>query len=182
MKCSRTARGFAFGSSLGFVAEVNPKAGFGFRASDAFPVLKPIALLTFRAGGALAEDQRLCTAHYYVNSRTFVTESGFRFRSGAFIGLGGRTPVKRLWPVTSILVRVSLVHARQREVTNQQNRDRGHEHEDLYPSAQRAREPANLHPPPSGGSGRSTLLNSLSFSSRIANPYLRSSGRSGSFK
>ena len=71
------------------------------------------------------------------NSRTFVTESGFRFRSGAFIGLGRRTPVKRLWPVTSILVRVSLVHARQREVTNQQNRDRGHEHEDLYSGALR---------------------------------------------
>jgi hypothetical protein len=52
-----------------------------------------------------------------------VTESGFRFRSGAFIGLGRRTPVKRLWPVTSILVRVSLVHARQRDVTNQHNRE-----------------------------------------------------------
>ena len=64
-----------------------------------------------------------------------MTESGFRFRSGAFIGLGRRTPVKRLWPVTSILVRVSLVHARQRDVTNQHNRDGGHEHEDLYPGA-----------------------------------------------
>jgi len=49
---------------------------------------------------------------YYVNSRTFVTESGFRFRSGAFIGLGSCTPVKRLWPVASVLVRLGLVHAR----------------------------------------------------------------------
>jgi len=69
----------------------------------------------------------------------FVTESGFRFRSGAFIGLGRRTPVKRLWPVTSILVRVGLVHARQHEVTNQQNRDGGNKHEDLNPGAQRAK-------------------------------------------
>ena len=92
-----------------------------------------------RAGVACVEIQRLFTAHCYTNSPTFVTESGFRFRSGAFIGLGRRTPVKRLWPVTSILVRVSFVHARQREVTNQQNRDGGNKHEDLYPGSQRAK-------------------------------------------
>jgi hypothetical protein len=33
-----------------FAAEVKPKAGFGFKASAAFPVSKPIAMLTFRAG------------------------------------------------------------------------------------------------------------------------------------
>jgi hypothetical protein len=88
---------------------------------------------------ATAEVQRPFMEHYYVNSRTFVTESGFRFRRGVVIRLGRRTPVKRLWPVTSILLRVSLVHARQRDVTNQQNRDRGHEHEGLYPGAQRAK-------------------------------------------
>jgi hypothetical protein len=37
-KCSRIARGFGCGSSSGFAAEVKPKAGFGFRASSAFPV------------------------------------------------------------------------------------------------------------------------------------------------
>ena len=36
-KCSRIARGFGCGSSSGFAAEVKPKAGFGFRASAAFP-------------------------------------------------------------------------------------------------------------------------------------------------
>jgi hypothetical protein len=39
MKCSRTARGFAFGSISGFAAEVKPKAGLGFKASADFPVL-----------------------------------------------------------------------------------------------------------------------------------------------
>ena len=41
-KCSRTARGFAFGSSSGFVAQVKPKAELGFRASATFTVLKLI--------------------------------------------------------------------------------------------------------------------------------------------
>jgi hypothetical protein len=36
MKCSRIARGFGCGSISGFAAEVNPKAGLGFRASAAF--------------------------------------------------------------------------------------------------------------------------------------------------
>jgi hypothetical protein len=36
-KCSRIARGFVCGSSTGFAVEVKPKAGFGFRASAAFP-------------------------------------------------------------------------------------------------------------------------------------------------
>ena len=35
-KCSRIARGSASGNSTEFVAEVTPKAGLGFRASDAF--------------------------------------------------------------------------------------------------------------------------------------------------
>ena len=38
-KCSRIALGFGFGNILGFVAEVKPKAGLGFKASAAFPVL-----------------------------------------------------------------------------------------------------------------------------------------------
>jgi hypothetical protein len=58
-QCSRKAHGFAFGSGTGFAAEVNPKAGFEFRASAAFPVLKPIAMLNFRAGVASAEVQRV---------------------------------------------------------------------------------------------------------------------------
>jgi hypothetical protein len=37
-ECSRKARGSAFGSSSVFAVEVNPKAGFGFGASAAFPV------------------------------------------------------------------------------------------------------------------------------------------------
>ena len=49
-KCSRIARGSEFGSNMGFAAVVKPKAGFGFRASAAFPVAKPMAMLTFRAG------------------------------------------------------------------------------------------------------------------------------------
>ena len=36
MKCSRIAHGFGCGSTSGFVAEVKPKAGLGFRASAAF--------------------------------------------------------------------------------------------------------------------------------------------------
>ena len=40
MKCSRIARGFGCGSSSGFVAEVRPKAGLGFRARAVFPVWK----------------------------------------------------------------------------------------------------------------------------------------------
>jgi hypothetical protein len=39
-KCSRIARGFAFGSVMGFAVEVKAKAGFGVRASAAFTVLK----------------------------------------------------------------------------------------------------------------------------------------------
>jgi hypothetical protein len=35
-KCSPTARGFVFGSGMGFVAEVKPKAGFGWTARVAF--------------------------------------------------------------------------------------------------------------------------------------------------
>src|ERR1700730_17880941 len=62
-KCSRIARGFGSGSISGFAAEVKPKAGFGFRASAAFPVSKPIAMLAFRAGIAPAEVQRLFPAH-----------------------------------------------------------------------------------------------------------------------
>jgi hypothetical protein len=58
-KCSGTARGFGFGSGMASVAEVRPKAGLGFKASAAFPVLKPIAMLAFRAGIAPAEVQRL---------------------------------------------------------------------------------------------------------------------------
>jgi hypothetical protein len=41
------------------VADLKPQAGFGFRASAAFPVLKPIAMLTFWAGHAPDEVQRL---------------------------------------------------------------------------------------------------------------------------
>jgi hypothetical protein len=37
-KCSRIALGFGFGSSTGFAAEVNPKAGFGFRVKRRFAV------------------------------------------------------------------------------------------------------------------------------------------------
>ena len=48
-KCSRIAHGFASGSISGFAAEVKPKAGFGFKTSAYFPVLKPIAMLAFRA-------------------------------------------------------------------------------------------------------------------------------------
>jgi hypothetical protein len=44
---------------MGFVAEVKPKAGFGFRLSAAFTVLKAIAMLAFRAGVAPAEVQCL---------------------------------------------------------------------------------------------------------------------------
>jgi hypothetical protein len=33
--CSRIARGFVFGGSTAFAAEVSPKAGFGFRARRA---------------------------------------------------------------------------------------------------------------------------------------------------
>jgi hypothetical protein len=65
-KCSRIARGFAFGSSMAFAAEAKPKAGFGFEASAAFPV-EPIATLNFRAGVAPAEIQRLFSAHRYAN-------------------------------------------------------------------------------------------------------------------
>jgi hypothetical protein len=39
-KCSPIARGSGFGNSTGSAAEVNPKAGFGFKASATFPVLK----------------------------------------------------------------------------------------------------------------------------------------------
>ena len=35
-KCSRIARGFGCGSTSGFAAEVNPRAGSGFRANAAF--------------------------------------------------------------------------------------------------------------------------------------------------
>jgi hypothetical protein len=35
-KCSRIARGFGYGSSSEFAAEVKPKAGLGFKASVAF--------------------------------------------------------------------------------------------------------------------------------------------------
>jgi len=38
-KCSPTALGFDFGSGMGFAADLNLKASFGFRASDAFPGL-----------------------------------------------------------------------------------------------------------------------------------------------
>jgi hypothetical protein len=38
MKCSRIARGFGCGSSSGFVAEVRPKAGLGFRVEASFAV------------------------------------------------------------------------------------------------------------------------------------------------
>jgi hypothetical protein len=58
-KCSRIARGFGCGSSSEFAAEVKPKAGLGFKASAAFPVLKPIARLAFRTGVASAEVERL---------------------------------------------------------------------------------------------------------------------------
>jgi hypothetical protein len=34
-KCSHIARGLGFGNGTGFAAEVNPKAGFGFRTSAA---------------------------------------------------------------------------------------------------------------------------------------------------
>src|SRR5580704_4097657 len=54
-KCSGIARGFGCGSISGFAAEVKPKVGLGFKASAAFPALKPIALLAFRAGVASAE-------------------------------------------------------------------------------------------------------------------------------
>jgi hypothetical protein len=50
-KCSRIARGSGFGSSTGSAAEVNPKAGFGFKAS-APSRLEPIATLYFWAGVA----------------------------------------------------------------------------------------------------------------------------------
>jgi hypothetical protein len=65
-KCSRIARGFAFGSGTGSAAEVKPKAGFAFRASAAFTVrrLEADTMLTFRAGVAPAEVQRLFTAHF----------------------------------------------------------------------------------------------------------------------
>jgi len=63
-------RGFGAGSVVGFAAEVKPKAGLGFKASAAFPVSKPIAMLAFRAGLAPAEVQRLFSAHCYVNHQT----------------------------------------------------------------------------------------------------------------
>jgi hypothetical protein len=59
MKCSRTALGFGFGSGMASVAELKPKAAIGFKASTAFPVLKPIAMRAFRAGIAPAEVQAL---------------------------------------------------------------------------------------------------------------------------
>ncbi|HVR23462.1 MAG TPA: S26 family signal peptidase [Candidatus Polarisedimenticolia bacterium] len=62
MKCSRRALGSAFGSITAFVAEVKPKAGPGFKASAAFPVSKPIAVLAFRARVASAETQLLFTS------------------------------------------------------------------------------------------------------------------------
>jgi len=49
-KCSRIARGFAFGSTSAFAAEVNPKAGFGLRSNGTFSLSKPIATLAFRTG------------------------------------------------------------------------------------------------------------------------------------
>ena len=66
-KCSRIALGFDFGSVMVSVVEVKPDAGLGFRTSAAFTVLKPIAMLTFRAGVAPAEVQRLFTAHCFAN-------------------------------------------------------------------------------------------------------------------
>ena len=39
-RCSHTARGFDFGSSSGFAADLKLKAGFGFRASATFPDLE----------------------------------------------------------------------------------------------------------------------------------------------
>ena len=36
-KCSRIARGFGFGSISGFAADLNLKAGLGFRTSATFP-------------------------------------------------------------------------------------------------------------------------------------------------
>ena len=40
-KCLRIARGSDCGSASAFAAEVKPKAGLGFKASAASPVLKP---------------------------------------------------------------------------------------------------------------------------------------------
>ena len=39
-KCSRIVRGFGFGGISGFAADLRTKAGLGFKASAAFPVLK----------------------------------------------------------------------------------------------------------------------------------------------
>jgi hypothetical protein len=51
------------------VADLTLKADFGFRAkiSAAFPVLKPIAMLTFRAGVASPESSAFLTAYCYAN-------------------------------------------------------------------------------------------------------------------
>jgi hypothetical protein len=45
-KCSRIARGFGFGSTSGFAAEVKPKAGVGFRANAAFQLSLSMLLPT----------------------------------------------------------------------------------------------------------------------------------------
>ena len=53
-ECSRIAHGFSFGSVTEFAAARETEAGLGLRASAAFPVLKPIVMLAFRAGLAPA--------------------------------------------------------------------------------------------------------------------------------
>ena len=48
-KCSRIARGSGFGRTSVSAAGLTLKADYGFKARAAFPVSKPIAMLTFRA-------------------------------------------------------------------------------------------------------------------------------------
>jgi hypothetical protein len=68
-KCSRIARGFGCGSISGFAAEVKPKAGLGFKASAAFPVLKLIAMLAFPGGSFTRWSPAPFTAHCFANYR-----------------------------------------------------------------------------------------------------------------
>src|ERR1035438_8000448 len=54
-KCSRIARGFAFGSSTEFAADMKLTPGYGFRASAAFPVLERLPECQYPIADRLSE-------------------------------------------------------------------------------------------------------------------------------
>jgi hypothetical protein len=105
MKCSRIARGFAFGSSTGFAAEVKPKAGLGVKASAAFTVCeREFHALKF---SALAEHffTNQTQGRVYLSCERQPETDGSSFRSVAATNL---STVSRSWPAnTTVKARAS---------------------------------------------------------------------------